>query len=75
MMNCQRPLLSVTAKTSAFEAMTIMTKYRVRHLPVLTPDQRCLLGMLSIGDAVKAVIDQEQEEIQHLTSYVNQISY
>jgi len=49
--------------------MTIMTEHRVRHVPVLDGDQ--LVGVLSIGDAVKQRMDQLEFERDQLNNYVS----
>ncbi len=49
-------------------AMKLMTAHRIRHLPIV--DQGQLAGMLSIGDLVKAVIDQQRFEIEQLEQYI-----
>lgn len=49
-------------------AMGIMTKNRVRHLPVMDGDR--LAGMLSIGDLVKACLDEAQYENRYLKEYI-----
>jgi len=49
--------------------MTIMTEHRVRHVPVLDGDQ--LVGVLSIGDAVKQRMDQLEFERDQLNDYVS----
>jgi len=49
------------------EAMELMNKHRIRHLPVVedeNPDQP--LGMISIGDVVKAIIYRQREAIKNL---------
>ena len=48
--------------------MDLMTQKHIRHLPVLE-DQR-LLGILSIGDLVKAVIEDQQFQIKQLQEYI-----
>lgn len=52
------------------EARRVMTKRRFRHVPVL--DEGELVGIISIGDVVKAHIDQIEFERDQLTSYVHQ---
>ena len=51
------------------ECMAIMTEKRVRHLPVMQ-DER-LVGIISIGDLVKAIIEKQQFVIEQLVSYIN----
>ncbi|WP_158044042.1 CBS domain-containing protein [Skermanella pratensis] len=50
------------------EIMTIMTKRRFRHLPVV--DGGKLLGMISIGDVVKQRLDETELEVETLRGYV-----
>ena len=51
------------------ECMAIMTEKRVRHLPVMQGD--ALIGIISIGDLVKAIIENQQFVIEQLVSYIN----
>jgi CBS domain-containing protein len=51
------------------EIMGVMTEYRVRHVPVLDGD--VLVGVLSIGDAVKSRMDQLEFERDQLTHYLH----
>ena len=48
--------------------MQVMTDKRIRHLPIL--EHKEVVGIVSIGDLVKAVIDQQQIELQHLQDYI-----
>ena len=59
---------SATPVTHIHEAMQLMTELRVRHLPVL--DGPKVLGVVSIGDLVKAIIDDQQFEIEQLQNYI-----
>ena len=48
--------------------MTLMTQYRVRHLPVL--DRENLVGIVSIGDLVRATIAEQAHTIDQLQTYI-----
>jgi len=56
-------------KDSVLDCMSLMTEKRIRHLPVLENGE--LVGMLSIGDLVKTIIEDQQFQIQQLESYIN----
>lgn len=56
-------------RDSVLDCMSLMTEKRIRHLPVL--DKGELVGMLSIGDLVKTIIEDQQFQIQQLESYIN----
>jgi len=51
------------------KCMTVMTERRIRHLPVVDKDK--VVGMISIGDLVQAIIADQQEEIQQLEQYIS----
>ena len=50
------------------ECMVLMTKKRTRHLPVL--DDGNLIGLVSIGDVVKSIIDEQRFTIEQLENYI-----
>ena len=54
--------------TTVVEAMTMMTIGRFRHLPVMEGD--ILVGLISIGDVVKARIMEQEDEVDSLKAYV-----
>ncbi|MFC5743940.1 CBS domain-containing protein [Dyella tabacisoli] len=62
------PPLTVTPDTDVFDCMRLCTNSRVRHLPVVRGE--AVIGVISIGDLVKAVIDAQAEEIEHLQRYI-----
>jgi CBS domain-containing protein len=49
--------------------MAVMTDKRIRHLPVM--DGERLLGMISIGDLVKSIIEEQQQVIEQLEQYIS----
>lgn len=49
--------------------MQLVTERRIRHLPVVDGD--AVLGVVSIGDLVKAVIEQQQQDLDHLQRYIS----
>lgn len=63
-----RVLHTVSPSTTEVEAMEKMTANRVRHLPVL--DDGALVGMISIGDVVKARIMEAERDVDALKAYV-----
>ena len=63
-----RQVLTIDARASASEGLALMTRKRFRHLPVV--DRGALVGMVSIGDLVNAVIDGQRSQIEQLESYV-----
>ncbi len=63
-----RDLLCVNPENTIHEALALMTQKRCRHLPVFKDEQ--LVGMISIGDLVKAIIADQELQIQILENYV-----
>ena len=63
-----RDLVTVTPQTLVIHALGLMTQKRVRHLPVL--DGERLAGLVSIGDLVKARIEEAEQEAEELKAYV-----
>ena len=63
------PVLTVTLDTTVQQCMQLVTDRHVRHLPVL--DGTRVVGMISIGDLVKAVIADQQQQIEQLETYIH----
>jgi CBS domain-containing protein len=62
---CARPDLSVQ------KCLKLMTEKRFRHVPVLDESEK-LMGLVSIGDVVKAMLNEQQIIINHLEDYIYQ---
>jgi len=60
---------TVAPRDDTHECMRIMTERRIRHLPVVNGDR--VVGMLSIGDLVRAVIDEQERTIADLETYIH----
>lgn len=63
-----RRVVYVDSGCSVDDCMSIMTRERIRHLPVIEND--AAVGMISIGDLVKHVAQQQEVEIRTLTAYI-----
>ena len=63
------PVITVSPDNSIQDCMRLMTERRIRHLPVL--DGGRVVGMISIGDLVKAVIEEQQQTIEQLETYIH----
>ncbi len=57
-----------TLERTADEVMAVMTEKRVRHLPVI--DEKQVVGLVSIGDLVRAIISDQQFVIEQLEKYI-----
>lgn len=62
-------ILTVSPSQTVDDCMGMMTDNRVRHLPVVENGR--LLGIISIGDIVKAVIAEQDQTIQQLSHYIS----
>jgi CBS domain-containing protein len=63
------PVVTVSLSNSVQECMQLMTTRRLRHLPVV--EGRKVVGVVSIGDLVKAVMEEQQHTIEQLESYIH----
>ena len=63
------PVIFVTPGHAIDECMDIMTRNRIRHLPIVENDK--VLGVVSIGDLVKWVVSEQEVTIEHLQNYIS----
>jgi CBS domain-containing protein len=63
------PVVTVSLSNSVQECMQLMTNRRLRHLPVV--EGKKVVGIVSIGDLVKAVMEEQQQTIEQLESYIH----
>lgn len=63
----QNPI-TVNPENSIEDCMNLMTGKFIRHLPVVDGDK--LIGLVSIGDVVKHIIEEQKEIIEHLENYI-----
>lgn len=62
-------LITVSPSDTIEHCMNIMTERHIRHLPVIQDNQ--VFGMISIGDAVKSIIEVQRSTIEQLQSYIS----
>ena len=63
-----KKVVTVTPTTNCEECMQLMTDKHIRHLPVMENDQ--MVGLISIGDVVKAIISNQKAFIDQLEGYI-----
>ncbi|QKK01329.1 MAG: CBS domain-containing protein [Pseudomonadota bacterium] len=66
---CSSPAITISPRATADEGLALMTSKRIRHLPVVEDGE--LLGVVSIGDLVNAVIGDQRQLIEQLERYVS----
>ncbi|XP_047956419.1 CBS domain-containing protein CBSX3, mitochondrial-like [Salvia hispanica] len=64
----ENKLITVTPDTKVLKAMQLMTDNRIRHIPVV--DNGGMMGMVSIGDVVSAVVREHRDELNRLNAYI-----
>jgi len=62
------PVVYVNQRNTLDECMSIMTKHRIRHLPIMEDEH--VLGIVSIGDLVKWIISEQEVTIRQLEHYI-----
>lgn len=62
------PVTTVSPDDTVHRCMELCTERRIRHLPVVEKSR--IVGIVSIGDLVKAVIEEQQQTIDHLERYI-----
>ena len=66
----ERDVVTVKPSDNLDYCMELMSQKRIRHLPVIENEE--IIGLVSIGDVVKAIIEIQKETIKHLDSYISQ---
>jgi CBS domain-containing protein len=62
------PVICVPPEMLIGETMALITEKRVRHLPVMVGDD--VIGVISIGDVIRAIVEEKEFYIQQLTAYI-----
>ncbi len=68
-----REVITTSTDSTVEDCMQLMTTYHIRHLPVM--EEGKLIGLVSIGDVVKACITDRDETINHLENYIGGHGY
>jgi CBS domain-containing protein len=63
------PVTTIAPEGTVEDAMRLMTGHRIRHLPVVRGG--AVVGVVSIGDLVKSVIEEQRHTIEDLRSYIH----
>ena len=62
------PVIYVTPEFTIEQTMALMTGKRIRHLPVMV--EETVVGVISIGDVIRGIIQEKEFHIQQLTAYI-----
>ncbi len=62
-------VFTTSSSQTVNDCMNMMTEKKIRHLPVI--EDNSVIGMISIGDLVEAIISDQQEEIEQLEHYIS----
>jgi len=63
------PVIIARPNQPVSDCMTMMTQHRIRHLPIVENER--ILGIVSIGDIVKWIIDEQEHMIEELNQYIS----
>ena len=63
-----KELITIDLNQTVNECMVLMTDNHIRHLPVM--DEGRLVGIISVGDVVKDMIEELEFHVEQLTSYI-----
>jgi len=63
------PVISVNVNNTAAECLAVMSENDIRHLPVFDGDK--MVGIISIGNVVKATLSEHEDLIKHLNDYIH----
>ncbi len=66
-------VITITPEQTIEDCMQLMTDKRIRHLPVVEHDK--LIGLISIGDVVKGIINEQSSTIHNLEDYILGVGY
>ena len=64
-----RDLITTSSEVTSSELMNLMTDHKIRHLPILQDDN--FIGIVSIGDVVRRVLDKLERESEQLREFIN----
>lgn len=64
-----RDLITVAPEDGVRDCMRTMTQHRIRHLPVLEDEK--LIGIVTIGDVIKGIVEEQNTTINHLEQYIS----
>jgi CBS domain-containing protein len=66
--------VTVSPHATVEEVMSVITERRVRHLPVLEDGTQNILGLISIGDVLRWLVESHRAEADHLRQYIHGVS-
>lgn len=63
--------VTISPHASLEDVMSVITERRVRHLPILEEGSRTVLGLVSIGDVLRWLVEAHRTEADHLRQYIH----